>query len=52
MLGRNLYSHPVDEVALAEVEMTMIGGHIGSERPGEPDSHHLDGSTRPRPRGE
>jgi predicted amidohydrolase YtcJ len=52
MLDRNLFSHPMDEVALAEVEMTMVDGHIGYERPGEPDSYHLDGSTRPRPRGE
>jgi hypothetical protein len=52
MLDRNLFSHPVDEVALAEVDMTMIGDQIVYERPGEPDSHHLDGSTWPRLRGE
>ena len=52
MLDRNLFSHPVDEVAPAEVEMTMVDGRPGCERPGEPDSHHLDRSTRPRPRGE
>ena len=52
MLDRNLFSHPVGEVALAEAEMTMVAGQIMYNRPGEPDSHHLDGSARPRPRGE
>jgi len=52
MLDRNLFSHPVGEVALAEAEMTMVAGQIMYNRPGEPDSHHLDRSTRPRPRGE
>ena len=52
MLDRNLFSHRVGEVALAEAEMTMVAGQIMYNRPGEPDSHHLDGSARPRPRGE
>jgi predicted amidohydrolase YtcJ len=52
MLDLNLFSHPVDEITLAEAEMTMVAGQIMYERPREPDSHHLDGSTRPRPRGE
>ena len=52
MLDRNLFGHPVGEVALAEAEMTMVAGQIMYNRPGEPDSHHLDGSARPRPRGE
>src|SRR5579859_6262618 len=34
ILDRNLFAHPADEIALANVDMTMVGGQIVHERAG------------------
>lgn len=34
VLDRNLFAHPVEEIALANVDMTIVGGQIVSERAG------------------
>jgi len=34
VLDRNLFTHPADEIALASVDMTIVGGQIVHDRAG------------------